>query len=127
MRGPPITSGPNSRGATKSLRWSRPRAFAVASWPSCRVVVVQEWIEGQDSDIFFCLQYRATGGATVCSFTGRKLCIWPPDVGTTASCTAAAPEVRTILQPLTEAFFKRMSLSGWAVSNSREMAAPASS
>jgi predicted ATP-grasp superfamily ATP-dependent carboligase len=74
-------------------------------------VIVQEWIEGPDSDLYFCLQYRATGGATVCSFTGRKLSIWPPDVGVTASCTAA-PEVRAILQPLTEAFFDRVSFVG---------------
>jgi predicted ATP-grasp superfamily ATP-dependent carboligase len=26
-------------------------------------VVVQEWIEGPDSDIYFCLQYRAAGGS----------------------------------------------------------------
>ena len=74
-------------------------------------LVVQEWIEGPDSDLYFCLQYRATDGATVCSFTGRKLSIWPPDVGVTASCTAA-PEVRPILQPLTEAFFERVSFVG---------------
>jgi D-aspartate ligase len=74
-------------------------------------LVVQEWIEGPDSDLYFCLQYRATDGATVCSFTGRKLSIWPPDVGLTASCTAA-PEARPILQPLTEAFFERVSFVG---------------
>jgi len=74
-------------------------------------VVVQEWIDGPDSDLYFCLQYRGADGATVCSFTGRKLSIWPPDVGVTASCTAA-PEVRLILQPLTEAFFERVSFVG---------------
>ena len=74
-------------------------------------LVVQEWIEGPDSDIYFCLQYRAADGTTVCSFTGRKLSIWPPDVGVTASCTAA-PEARLILQPLTEAFFERVSFVG---------------
>jgi predicted ATP-grasp superfamily ATP-dependent carboligase len=74
-------------------------------------LVVQEWVEGPDSDLFFCLQYRATDGTTVCSFTGRKLSIWPPDVGVTASCTAA-PEERPILQRLTEAFFERMSFVG---------------
>ena len=47
----------------------------------------------------------------MCSFTGRKLSIWPPDVGLTASLTAA-PDVRHILQPLTEAFFERVSFVG---------------
>ena len=37
IRGPRITPERDSRGATKSLRPSRPRASAVASSPSCRV------------------------------------------------------------------------------------------
>ena len=73
-------------------------------------VVVQEWIEGPDSDIYFCLQYRAAGG-TVASFSGRKLSIWPTGVGVTASCTAA-PEVHATLHQLTEAFFAQMSFEG---------------
>jgi D-aspartate ligase len=74
-------------------------------------LVIQEWIEGPDSDLYFCLQYRGADGNTVCSFTGRKLGIWPPDVGLTASCTAA-PEAQPILQPLTEAIFRRLSFVG---------------
>ena len=73
-------------------------------------VVVQEWIEGPDSDIYFCLQYRAAGG-TIASFSGRKLSIWPPGVGVTASCTAA-PEVHATLHQLTEAFFAETSFEG---------------
>jgi D-aspartate ligase len=98
------------------------RAYKVASREQTEAVcrrllpivpglVVQQWIEGADSDLYFCLQYRAADGTTVCSFTGRKLSIWPPDVGVTASCTAA-PEVQHILQPLTEAFFERVSFVG---------------
>jgi D-aspartate ligase len=74
-------------------------------------LIVQEWIEGPDSDLYFCLQYRGAHGVTVCSFTGRKLSIWPPNVGLTASCTAA-PDARPILQPLTEAFFQQVSFVG---------------
>jgi predicted ATP-grasp superfamily ATP-dependent carboligase len=73
-------------------------------------LVVQEWIEGADSDIYFCLQYRGSGG-TVSSFTGRKLSIWPPDIGTTASCTAA-PEAHAVLAPMTDAFFDTVSFVG---------------
>jgi D-aspartate ligase len=79
--------------------------------PTVPGLVVQQWIEGVDSDLYFCLQYRGADGTTVCSFTGRKLSIWPPDVGVTASCTAA-PEVQHVLQPLTEAFFERVSFVG---------------
>jgi predicted ATP-grasp superfamily ATP-dependent carboligase len=74
-------------------------------------LVVQEWIGGPDSELYFCLQYRGVNGAVVCSFTGRKLSIWPPDVGVTASCTAA-PAAREALQSLTEAFFERVSFIG---------------
>lgn len=74
-------------------------------------LVVQEWIEGPDTEIYFSLLYRAVDGSTVCCFTGRKLSIWPPDVGVTASCTAA-PEVHHILEPLTRSFFERVSFVG---------------
>ncbi|HKV45908.1 MAG TPA: FAD-dependent oxidoreductase [bacterium] len=98
------------------------RAYKVASLEQadavCRRIlpvvpdlVVQEWIDGADSELYFCLQYRGAGGATVCSFTGRKLSIWPPDVGVTASCTAA-PDAQPVLERLTEAFFRRVSFVG---------------
>jgi predicted ATP-grasp superfamily ATP-dependent carboligase len=74
-------------------------------------LVVQEWIEGADSDLYFCLQYRGSNG-TVSSFTGRKLSIWPPDIGTTASCTAAAPEAHETLTQMTDAFFDAVSFVG---------------
>jgi D-aspartate ligase len=73
-------------------------------------LIVQEWIEGTDEDIYFCLQYRGRDG-TVSAFTGRKLTIWPPDVGPTASCTAA-PMAHAILGPMTDAFFDAVSFTG---------------
>ena len=72
-------------------------------------LVVQEWIQGGDENIYFCLQYVAADGRAVCSFTGRKLSIWPRNVGETASCTAA-PEAHAILGPLTEEFFRKVRL-----------------
>ena len=110
------------RGTPNYTRARFARGYKVASLEQaegvCRRIlavvpslVVQEWIQGPDSDLYFCLLYRAIDGATVCTFTGRKLSIWPPDVGVTASCTSA-PEVRAILQPLTEAFFERVSFVG---------------
>lgn len=74
--------------------------------PVCSNMVVQEWIEGDDGDIYFCLQYvsNPTDGP-VASFTGRKIRAWPPRVGGTASCTAA-PEVHDELSALTTRFFR---------------------
>lgn len=73
-------------------------------------LIVQEWIEGPDSAIYFCLMYRDSSGP-VSSFTGRKLSIWPPRVGTTASCVPA-PEAHAELHRLTEAFFAAASFVG---------------
>lgn len=74
------------------------------AFPAAPDLIVQEWIDGAESDIYFCLQYRGEGGAVVSSFTGRKLRCWPPQTGNTASCVAA-PEAAGVLEPLTTAFF----------------------
>lgn len=76
-------------------------------------VVAQEWIEGPDSNIYFCLQYLNRNGRAASSFTGRKLRSWPPQVGGTASCTAA-PEVHAELSRLTERFFRDVGVVGMA-------------
>ena len=74
-------------------------------------VVVQEWIEGADSDIFFCLQYIRQNGIVAAAFTGRKIRSWPPQVGGTASCTAA-PESAGELEEMTTRFFKSAGVVG---------------
>lgn len=78
--------------------------------PICTDLVVQQWIEGSDDDIYFCLQYVG-GDGPVASFCGRKLRSWPPYIGGTASCTAAW-EVADELNELTTAFFKATGFSG---------------
>jgi predicted ATP-grasp superfamily ATP-dependent carboligase len=111
-----------TRRSAKYVGGGFQRAYKVDSLAHAEVVfhrllpvfsdfVVQEWIEGPDSNIYFCLQYRGANGETVCSFTGRKLSIWPPDVGITASCTAA-PDAHSRLERLTDAFFDRTSFAG---------------
>ena len=67
-------------------------------------LIVQEWVDGPDCDIFFCLQLRGDG-ATLCSFTGRKLHCWPPRIGNTASCTAASSDIAVELDAITTRFF----------------------
>ena len=75
-------------------------------------LIVQEWIEGADTDLYFCLQYRGAGGAPVASFTGRKLRSWPPRAGSTATCTAAAKDVATELGSMTTRIFDRLGVEG---------------
>lgn len=76
-------------------------------------VVVQEWTEGPDSSIYFCLQYIDAQGEVTASFTGHKVRSWPPQVGGTASC-APAPEAHVELSALTTKFFRDAGVTGMA-------------
>ena len=74
-------------------------------------LILQQWIDGGDADIYFCLQYINVDGTAVASFTGRKIRSWPPQVGGTASCTAA-PEHATALGAETGRFFATVGYTG---------------
>lgn len=87
------------------------RALFAEISPTLPDLVVQEWIEGGDDAIHFCLQYVGAGGELVAGFTGRKLRAWPPQVGGTASCTAA-PEAEEELGGKTLAFFRAVRFEG---------------
>lgn len=74
-------------------------------------LIVQEWIEGADADVYFCLQYVNGNGECVASFTGRKIRSWPPATGGTASCVAA-PEAGGELDAETTRFFRTAGFTG---------------
>ena len=74
-------------------------------------MVVQEWIEGKDSDIYFCMQYIGADGEVLASFPGRKIRSWPPRIGGTASCTSAW-EHKKELTDLTLNFFHAVGFTG---------------
>src|SRR5262249_2219923 len=74
-------------------------------------MVVQEWIDGDDSDVYFCLQYVGENGATVASFPGRKIRSWPPKIGGTASCTAAWTDADALARA-TQGFFAGVGFTG---------------
>ncbi|MCP5124401.1 MAG: FAD-dependent oxidoreductase [Gammaproteobacteria bacterium] len=78
--------------------------------PVMAEMIVQEWIQGEDCDIYFCLQYRSKAGA-LASFVGRKLRSWPPKVGGTASCTVAR-QFQEKLIAATEDFFAAVGFIG---------------
>ncbi|MGH3588217.1 MAG: hypothetical protein ACRDQ0_18075, partial [Pseudonocardia sp.] len=46
--------------------------------------VVQEWIPGRDSDVYFCLTYRNRNGEELAAQVGRKITQWRIDTGNTA-------------------------------------------
>lgn len=101
-------------GATERLHRAHTLAEAEALCarilPAARGLIVQEWVPGPDSSIYFTLFYRGGGGA-LSMFTGRKLASHPPAVGSTAICVAA-PEVRDMLEPLTRAFIETVGFDG---------------
>lgn len=74
-------------------------------------MIVQEWIDGEDYDVYFCLQYIGRGGETVASFAGRKLRSWPPRIGGTASCIAT-PDQAAELESATSQFFRAIGFQG---------------
>jgi D-aspartate ligase len=59
-------------------------------------VVVQEWIDGDDDDIYFTLFVCDGQSRIVALFTGRKMICEPPLVGSTALCVAATEEHRAL-------------------------------
>jgi D-aspartate ligase len=53
-------------------------------------VIVQEWIPGGDSEVYFSFHYLALDGKQVGTFEGRKLRQYPPDCGNTSAAVAVA-------------------------------------
>jgi D-aspartate ligase len=58
-------------------------------------LIVQEYIPGGDSDIYFCLAYYDENSRCLGAFTGKKIRQWPVDLGNTASATIAHEEFVT--------------------------------
>lgn len=115
----PCVLKPAARHAEYGRRFAK--AYKVASsaeaarlWAQMRAVIdeaiVQEWIEGGDEDVYFCLQYRPRSGKPV-SFAGRKIRQWPMLVGGTAICIPAS-EAAAELTDLTNRFFGAVGFVG---------------
>ena len=87
-------------------------ARAVARRMRCAAssVVVQEWIDGDDDDIYFTLFVCDGQARIVALFTGRKMICEPPLVGSTALCVAATEEHQA-LAAQTQAFVTGQPLS----------------
>ena len=55
-------------------------------------LIVQEYIPGGDSDIYFCLVYYDNNSNCLVSFVGKKIRQWKVDIGSTASATISNEE-----------------------------------
>lgn len=62
-------------------------------------LIVQEWIEGAESDLWSCNCYLDRSGAPLVAFVARKLRQWPPDLGT-SSLGEEAPNPSVLHQTL---------------------------
>ncbi len=99
-------------GRNKAYRLTNAAAVAdlpFAPFDASNRYVVQEWIEGIDSDVHFCLVYRDRSGRELAHQTGRKLLQWPVGTGNTAICTTTRDEP---LHRLTRELFDRAGLVG---------------
>ena len=65
---------------------------AVRMLASAPHIIVQEWIDGPDTQILFTLFSCDRRGDLIGAFTGRKLVCSPPGIGNTAVCVAAPEE-----------------------------------
>jgi D-aspartate ligase len=116
----PVVLKPNTRnrrwhaasGRDKVYRLSSAAALAQIPFrlfDVCDRYVVQEWIDGDDSDVHFCLVYRDRSGRELGYQTGRKLVQWPVSTGNTAICTTTDDRP---LYELTRELFDRAGLVG---------------
>jgi predicted ATP-grasp superfamily ATP-dependent carboligase/dienelactone hydrolase len=73
--------------------------------------IVQEWVDGPDTEVYFALFTCDARGHIAGLFAGRKLVCDPPGVGSTAVCVAA-PEVADELSRQTQQFAARVGYRG---------------
>lgn len=86
-------------------------AVATRMLTSADTLVIQEWIDGADSDIFFCLFTCDVNNRMMGVFVGRKIVCDPPAVGSTAVCIAA-PEMERELIAVTTRLIERVNYQG---------------
>jgi D-aspartate ligase len=96
---------------TRADTLAEARAVARSMRCAASSVVVQEWIDGDDDDIYFTLFVCDGQARIVALFTGRKMICEPPLVGSTALCVAAMEEHQA-LAAQTQAFVTRSHYHG---------------
>jgi predicted ATP-grasp superfamily ATP-dependent carboligase len=82
----------------------------VAQWEQS--VVIQEWIEGGEERIAFCLAYYSRKSEPLAMFAGRKLRQFPVDCGNTVIAAPAPDEWRDRLTELSQIIFEKVKYQG---------------
>jgi len=107
----PLVSNQENDRPVRVESWDEATVRAAKMMEKAGRLAVQEWIDGDDSDIYFSLFVCSSEGEFLASFSGRKLVCTPPAVGITAEC-AAAPEMDEELTRLTRQFTERVGYKG---------------
>jgi D-aspartate ligase len=97
--------------AVRADTFEQAAAAATQMVAHARALVIQEWIEGADMDIFFCLFTCDSNSRVSGAFVGRKIVCYPPAVGSTAVCIAA-PEAERELIAITTRLIERVEYRG---------------
>jgi D-aspartate ligase len=97
--------------AVQAANVDQARVTAARMLHGASPLIVQEWIHGADTDIYFTLFVCNSAGKPPAIFSGRKLVCNPPAVGHTAVCMAA-PEVADELSEMTIEFVERVGYLG---------------
>lgn len=82
----------------------------VAQWE--KEVVIQEWVEGGDDRVAYCLAYYNREGLPLALFAGRKIRQWPPGCGNTAFAEPAPKEWAGKLLDLSDEIFRHVGYRG---------------
>lgn len=107
----PLVSNQENDRPVRVEDWGEATVCAAKMMERAGRLAVQEWIDGDDSDIYFSLFVCSTESEVLANFAGRKLVCFPPAVGITAVCSAA-PEMDEELARLTLQFAKRVGYKG---------------
>jgi predicted ATP-grasp superfamily ATP-dependent carboligase len=82
----------------------------VSQWEQS--VVIQEWIEGGDERIAYCLAYYSRASEPLAVFAGQKLRQFPVNWGNTAIAAPAPPEWRDRILELSQHIFEKVRYQG---------------
>jgi D-aspartate ligase len=82
----------------------------VAQWE--KEVVIQEWINGGDDRVAYCLTYYDRQSQPLALYAGRKLRQWPIDCGVTALAEPAPRAWAGDLIDITDAIFRKVGYRG---------------
>jgi D-aspartate ligase len=97
--------------ALRAQTLAEARNCVVRMLPHASKIIVQEWVDGPDNEIFFSLFSCNRESNLIGIFTGRKLVCSPPEIGVTAICVSA-PEVADELRELVIRFVSKVKYRG---------------